>query len=173
MARPIAKIVNYAFLQELKEENSSLWEDVLLLGSYSQEPFSSDWIEQNAGPLLRRLRDKLAGQFRMEETLAYIPAPDAVQSNDVTTAFNQHLKILLHCVSLSEMCDDFEYSGKLYRETVEVWQEMRKLYDEIMDHESLERRMLNLSFSPESALIELHDVDQSPDSFERSSIANR
>jgi hypothetical protein len=49
MTKKEARIVNYAFLQELKEENSPLWEDVVLLGAYVQEPFSADWIEQNAG----------------------------------------------------------------------------------------------------------------------------
>jgi hypothetical protein len=144
MTYQIAKIVNYAFLQELKEENTPLWEDVLLLGAYGQEPFSSDWIEQNAGALLRRLRDRLAGQFRMEETLAYIPVEGIMQSQSVTTALNQHLQILLHCIALSEKCDDYEYSGKLFNETYEIWKEIRSLYDEIMEHESLERRLLNL-----------------------------
>lgn len=146
MTNQTSKIVNYAFLQELKEENTPLWEDVLLLGSYGQEPFSSDWIEQNAGMLLRRLRDRLAGQFRMEETLAYIPVEGITQSSVVTKALNQHLQILLHCVAISENCDDFEYSGKLYTETYAIWKEMRSLYDEIMEHESLERRLLD-SFS--------------------------
>ena len=137
-----ARIVNYAFLQELKEENTSLWDDVVLLGSYGDEPFSADWIEQNAGSLLRRLRDKLAGQFRMEECLAYIPSPGARQSEQVTAALDQHLKILLHCVSLSEQCDDFEYAGKLASETLEIWKQMRVLYEEIMEHEALERRLI-------------------------------
>ncbi len=92
MTNQTSKIVNYAFLQELKEENTPLWEDVLLLGSYGQEPFSGDWIEQNAGTLLRRLRDRLAGQFRMEETLAYIPVEGITQSAVVTKALNQHLQ---------------------------------------------------------------------------------
>jgi hypothetical protein len=144
MTIQIAKIVNYAFLQELKEENTPLWEDVLLLGAYGQAPFSGDWIEQNAGTLLRRLRDRLSGQFRMEETLAYIPVEGITQSPGVTKALNQHLQILLHCIALSEKCDDFEYAGKLHRETYEIWKEIRALYDEIMEHESLERRLLNL-----------------------------
>jgi hypothetical protein len=144
MTIQIAKIVNYAFLQELKEENTPLWEDVLLLGAYGQAPFSGDWIEQNAGTLLRRLRDRLSGQFRMEETLAYIPVEGITQSPGVTKALNQHLQILLHCIALSEKCDDFEYAGQLHRETYEIWKEIRALYDEIMEHESLERRLLNL-----------------------------
>ncbi len=136
------RIVNYAFLQELKEENSPLWEDVVLLGSYSEEPFCADWIEQNAGNLLRRLREKLAGQFRMEEGLAYIPAPGARQSELVTKALDQHLKLLLGCVSLSELCDDLEYTGKLSSETISIWKQMRTLYEEIMEHESLERSLI-------------------------------
>jgi hypothetical protein len=172
MAKQTAKIVNYAFLQELKEENSPLWEDVLLLGSYSQEPFSSDWIEQNAGSLLRRLRDKLAGQFRMEEALAYIPVQGVQQSPQITLALSQHLQILLHCISLSEQCDDFEYSGKLFKETVEIWKEMKRLYDEIMDHESLERRLLDVSLSTESALSEEYGYPESIRTmFERASVS--
>ncbi len=141
------RMVNYVYLQDLKEENSSLWEDILLLGAYVQEPFSTDWIEQNAGNLLRRLRDKLSGQFRTEESLAYLHSPGSIQSRDVTRALDQHLQIMLHCIAISEQCDDYEYSGKLSSETLEIWKQMRELYEEIMEHESHERRMLSSGWS--------------------------
>lgn len=147
MTKKEARIVNYAFLQELKEENSPLWEDVVLLGAYVQEPFSADWIEQNAGNLLRRLRDRLAGQFRTEEVMGYIPVVGIQQSNEVTVALDQHLRILLHCIALSEQCDDLEYAGHLASETVAIWSQMRVLYDAIMEHESLERRMISTEWS--------------------------
>lgn len=136
------RIVNYAFLQELKVENTSLWDDVIQLGAYCEEPFCTDWIEQNAGNLLRRLREKLSGQFRLEEGLAYIPAPDAVQSHDVTRALDQHFKILVHCVTLSEQCDDYEYAGNLSCQTHNIWQQMRSLYAAITEHENLERSFI-------------------------------
>lgn len=141
------RMVNYVYLQDLKEENSSLWEDVILLGAYVQEPFSTDWIEQNAGNLLRRLRDKLSGQFRTEESLAYLHSPGAIQSRDVSQALDQHLRIILHCIAISEQCDDYEYSGQLSSETLEIWKQMRELYEEIMEHESHERRMLSSEWS--------------------------
>ena len=141
------RIVNYAFLQELKIENSPLWDDVVLLGSYCEEPFSSDWIEQNAGNLLRRLREKISGQFRMEEGLAYIPSPDSVQSEDVTLALDQHFHILLSCIALSEQCDDLEYSGKLANETVTIWRQMQALYESILEHEQLERQFIPIDHS--------------------------
>ena len=140
MTKKEARIVNYAFLQELKE-------DVVLLGAYVQEPFSADWIEQNAGNLLRRLRDRLAGQFRTEEVMGYIPVLGIQQSNEVTVALDQHLRILLHCIALSEQCDDLEYAGHLASETVAIWSQMRVLYDAIMEHESLERRMISTEWS--------------------------
>ena len=136
------RIVNYAFLQELKAENTPLWDDVVLLGSYCEEPFSADWIEQNAGNLLRRLREKLSGQFRMEEGLAYIPAPDVIQSEAVTQALNQHFRILVLCETLSEQCDDLEYSGKLSCETHTIWQQLRLLHSAITEHESFELRLI-------------------------------
>jgi hypothetical protein len=141
------RMVNYVYLQDLKEENSSLWEDVILLGAYVQEPFSTDWIEQNAGNLLRRLRNKLSGQFRTEESLAYLHCPGSIQSRDVTRALDQHLRIVLHCIAISEQCDDYEYSGNLSSETLEIWNQMRELYEEIMEHESHERRMLSSEWS--------------------------
>ncbi len=137
-----AKVVNFAFLQEVKESHSSLWEDVNTLGSYVQEPFCADWIEQNAGPLLRRLREGLSSQFRLEETFGFVDGPGTVESPDVTCAIGQHLKLILHCVSLSEKLDDLEYCGRLHGESLSVWQQMKQLFDSIIEHETLERKIL-------------------------------
>jgi len=128
------RMVNYVYLQDLKEENSSLWEDILLLGAYVQEPFSTDWIEQNAGNLLRRLRDKLSGQFRTEESLAYLHSPGSIQSRDVRRALDQHLQIMLHCIAISEQCDDYEYSGKLSSATIQILKQIRELSEEMMEN---------------------------------------
>ncbi len=137
-----SKVVNAAFLQELKEAHSTLWEDVNLLGAYSQEPFCADWVEQNAGGLLHRLREGLSSQFRLEETFGYVTGPEGETDEEVEAAIDQHLRIVLQCVALSEQFDDLEYSGQLPHETLGVWRAMRAMYDAILEHESLERRML-------------------------------
>lgn len=139
----VAKVVNVAFLQELKESHSNLWEDVNLLGAYVQEPFCADWIEQNGGPLLRRLREGLSSQFRLEETFGYVDGPSGVVDKEVEQAIDQHLRIILQCVAMSEQFDDLEYSGQLQFETLTIWKQMRSMYDAILDHEALERRMLS------------------------------
>ncbi|MEQ1830705.1 MAG: hypothetical protein ABL921_32440 [Pirellula sp.] len=144
----IAKVVNSAFLNEIKECNSALWEDVNVLGAYAQEPFSGEWIEQNGGVLLRRLRDELSGQFRMEETYGFVVGPTAIQDRNVTRALDQHLCIVLQCVALSEQFDDLEYCGKLSSETLEMWKQMRRLYESIMEHEALERRLVAAAWAP-------------------------
>jgi hypothetical protein len=137
-----SKVVNVAFLEELKESHSSLWEDVNLLGSYAQEPFCADWIEQNGGALLRRLREGLASQYRLEETFGYVDGPLGSTDPEIEKAMDQHLRIVLQCVALSEQFDDLEYSGRLHGETYGVWRQMRGLYDAVLDHEALERRMM-------------------------------
>lgn len=137
-----SKVVNVAFLQELKESHSSLWDDVNLLGSYAQEPFCADWIEQNGGALLRRLREGLASQYRLEETFGYVDGPIGPTDSEIEKAIDQHLRIVLQCVALSEQFDDLEYSGRLHGETYGVWRQMRGLYDAVLDHEALERRMM-------------------------------
>ena len=141
-------VVNRAFLSELKECNSPLWEDVNLLGSYVQEPFCGDWIEQNAGTLLRRLRLELSSQFRLEETYGFVAGAGSFQDMNVTRALDQHLTIVLQCVALSEQFDDLEYSGKLSCETFEMWKQMRLLYECIMEHEALERRLAASAWAP-------------------------
>ena len=107
-----ARVLNIAFMNELKECNSPLWEDVNTLGSYSQEPFCADWIEQEAVVLLRRLRDELSTQFRLEETYGFVAGPTHHQDRNVSKALDQHLGIVLMCVALSEQMDDLEYCGK-------------------------------------------------------------
>ena len=144
----IVRVVNSAFMNELKECNSPLWEDVNTLGSYTQEPFCADWIEQEAGTLLRRLRVELSGQFRLEETFGYVAGPSYQQDPNVTKALDQHLSIVLLCVALSEQLDDFEYCGTLSSETMGIWHEMKKLYEAIMEHESQERRLSAASWAP-------------------------
>lgn len=144
-----AKVVNNAFLVELKECNSNLWEDVNLLGAYTQEPFCSDWIEQNGGRLLRRLREELSAQFRLEETFGYVDGPPGdVPDPHIAKAIDQHLNIVLQCVALSEQFDDLEYSGKLSCEAVDIWRKMKRLFDAINEHELLERRLLSAAWAP-------------------------
>jgi hypothetical protein len=141
------KVVNFAFLQEVKESHTTLWDDVNLLGSYVQEPFCADWIEQNGGPLLRRLREGLSSQFRLEETFGYVEGRQATQDPRVGRAIDQHLNIILQCVSLSEQFDDLEYCGRLHCETLEIWRQMRALFESIMDHEALERLLFTGAWS--------------------------
>ncbi len=142
------RVVNIAFMNELKECNSPLWEDVNLLGSYTQEPFCGDWIEQEAGLLLRRLREKLSAQFRLEETFGFVAGPSQHQDRNVSKALDQHLGIVLMCVALSEQLDDLEYCGTLSSETLGIWHQMKGLYEAIMEHEALERRLSAAAWAP-------------------------
>jgi len=143
-----ARVVNNAFLIELKECNSSLWEDVNLLGAYTQEPFCADWIEEEAGVLLRRLRQELSGQFRLEETFGFVAGPSQHQDRNVSKAMDQHLSIVLMCVALSEQLDDLEYCGTLSSESLGIWHQMKRLYELIMEHEALERRLSAAAWAP-------------------------
>ena len=153
-----ARVVNNAFLIELKECNSSLWEDVNLLGSYTQEPFCADWIEEEAGVLLRRLRQELSGQFRLEETFGFVAGPSQHQDRNVSKAMDQHLSIVLMCVALSEQLDDLEYCGTLSSETLGIWHQMKRLYELIMEHEALERRLSAAAWAP--ILPEARDMER-------------
>lgn len=143
-----ARVVNHAFLTELKDCNSPLWEDVALLGLYSQEPFSAEWIEQNVGPLLHKLRDELSTQFRLEETYGYVIGASGVQDKNISKAIDQHVCLILECTSLSEQFDELEYCGKLSSETHEMWRQIKRLYEAIMEHEALEKRLVASAWSP-------------------------
>jgi hypothetical protein len=138
-----SKVLNLAFLQELKESHSNLWEDVNVLGSYVQEPFCLDWLEQNGGDLLRRLREGLCSQYRLEETYGYVDGPIGSTDPDIEKAIDQHLRIVLQCVALSEQCDDLEYTGRLRVESTAIWRQLRAMYDAILEHEALERRIIS------------------------------
>ena len=138
-----SKVLNLAFLQELKESHSSLWEDVNVLGAYVQEPFCADWLEQSGGALLRRLREGLCSQYRLEETYGFVDGPIGKTDPEIEKAIDQHLRIVLQCVALSEQCDDLEYAGRLRTESTGIWRQMRAMYDAILEHEALERRIIS------------------------------
>lgn len=143
-----ARVVNSAFMNELKDCNSPLWEDVNTLGLYAQEPFCADWIEQEACVLLRRLREELSSQFRLEETYGFVAGPTLHQDRNVSKALDQHLGIVLMCVALSEQMDDLEYCGTLSGETLSIWHQLKRLYETIMEHEALERRLSAAAWAP-------------------------
>jgi hypothetical protein len=82
----------------------------------------------------------------MEETFGFVDGPIGSTEKEIEQAIDQHLRIVLQCVALSEQFDDLEYCGRLHSETVAIWRQMRALYDAILEHEALERQLIGKSW---------------------------
>jgi hypothetical protein len=87
-------------------------------------------------------------QFRLEETFGYVVGPGDVQDKNVTKAIGQHVSLMLQCTALSEQLDELEYCGVLCSETHEMFRQMKRLYEAIMEHEALERRLVAAAWAP-------------------------
>ncbi|MFO0921332.1 MAG: hypothetical protein U0905_02455 [Pirellulales bacterium] len=142
-------ILNAAFLQEVKESHTELWEGVALLERFCSEaydPLSNDDLTLvSLGRLLQVMRDKLAVQFDLEETFGYLSDSKLVNEElhqQVSQALHGHRWLYLSLVELSEQVDDFEYRGTLRANLHDVVQEVRSFLSNLKAHEDLEAKLI-------------------------------
>ena len=137
--------INAAFLQEVKEAFSELWEKVRQMVQSAQEglPLSVDlnhWVTQ-----LTELRGHLASEFSLEETYGYITRaakPLAGSAIDPSVTRNQHAELYLQLSELCEQVEEAQYRGTLMRD---FWVYTKSFYvfvDSLQQHERMEARLI-------------------------------
>lgn len=141
-------IVNGAFLQEVKEAYSHVWENLnrLLQSCRQGLPLSIDanqWIVQ-----LVDFRTGLEQVFRMEATYGFVrQAARGLQHSglDAAAVLNQHSELY---VCLSELCEQIEeaqYRGTIIRDFPRYGEAFEQFYESLMDHERLESALIHRS----------------------------
>ncbi len=137
--------INAAFLQEVKEAYSAMWESLRQLreSSRMQAPLSLDlnkWVS-----MLSELRSELGSEFNLEETYGYIT--QAVNPyigpcvNPMKTR-SQHAGLYIQLRELCEQVEEAQYRGTLMRDFRQYADEYFQFDRALQDHEREEGRLI-------------------------------
>ena len=141
----MAWTINAPFMQELKEYNVELWQSLDELKNATQGGVPTETLLSNFVPLLSKLKERLAAQFKLEETYAYVQTAmhgAKRMSAQVERVLSQHRPIYLYAQELAEKAEESEYRGKLAEDMASLIREAIELFRRIEDHESAEQRLI-------------------------------
>lgn len=137
--------INAAFLQEVKEANSHVWEILFHLRLGSQLCAPSDetihrWIEK-----LTQFRKQLSVEFALEETYGYISR--AVRQHisigiDPAECLKQHKDLYLSLTDICEQAEQAQYSGTVLRDFGTYVAAFRNFDEMLAQHEKTESEMI-------------------------------
>jgi len=140
--------INAAFLEEIKDSNVALWNQVAAVRDLCQSHEIRSILLNRLVNLLNELRDSLALQFALEESYGYVeiaspPKPPlCLQAEDVRS---QHCVLYLTVSELAEQAEELQYRG-WEMEHVDALVGRVKLFElQLALHESQERQMLKAS----------------------------
>lgn len=147
-ASPEHLTVNGAFLQEIKESYSHVWDGLnrMLLSGREGLRLSIDanqWIVQ-----LVDFRSGLEQVFRMEATYGYVRQTARRSQHaelNAAVALQQHNELY---ISLSELCEQFEeaqYRGTIIRDFPVCVVGFERFYESLVAHERLESELIRRS----------------------------
>lgn len=139
--------INAAFLQEVKEAYSELWQNVRRMRVAAQEglPLSVDlnqWVIQ-----LTDLRGQLASEFSLEETYGYITKaaqPFSTAKVDPALTLGQHAELYLQLSEICEQVEEAQYRGTILRDFSNYAESFFSFVDALLEHERCEARLIEL-----------------------------
>jgi hypothetical protein len=141
--------INRAFLQELKDVNPDYWTTFSQLerwlDSLSADPLKKATAQPEMVSLIRRLRDELSRQFRLEETYGYMQTPiihSQTYAALVESVYNQHKSLYLLASEICEAAERAEYQGMLAEAYPQLIVELGRLYQLWNEHEQAERKLI-------------------------------
>jgi len=137
--------INAAFLQEIKEACSPLWERVYQLreSALNGLPLSVDvnhWVSQ-----LTDLRAQLVNAFSLEETYGYITSasrPLAGVPFDPSEVRAQHAELYMQLSELCEQVEEAQYRGTIVRDFSNYSVAFSSFADALQCHEQNEARLI-------------------------------
>lgn len=107
--------VNPAFLQEIKEVHSELWQLLATVRRICANPWTARVTSRNFLRMLEQLRDQLALQFALEEAYGYFEDPLEVAPrlcHLAKTLRDEHQQLYL------AVCDIFEQANAIQKRVV-------------------------------------------------------
>lgn len=137
--------INAAFLQEVKEAHSQVWETLYYLRVIAQQKSVTEadvhqWVSK-----LTEFRRQLSTEFALEETYGYISSSQRQHINvgvDPSVTLKQHRELYLQILEVCERVEESQYVGTVVRDFslhVACFQE----FDAGMsEHERLESLMI-------------------------------
>ncbi|MFO0942814.1 MAG: hypothetical protein U0930_18920 [Pirellulales bacterium] len=137
--------INAAFLQEVKEAHSQVWETLYTLRVIAQQATVTDaeihlWVSK-----LTEFRRQLSTEFALEETYGYISSTQRQHINvgvDPSVTLKQHRELYLQMLEVCERVEESQYVGTVVRDFrlhVACFQEFDA---SLSEHERLESLMI-------------------------------
>lgn len=139
-------MVNAAFLQEVKESNPEVWALVRSLRtSLSNCDSATDEAAHGCVRQLAALRDGIASEFSLEETLGFvggISPTDASPESDLAKAAQQHRAIYVRIHEVCQQAEELEYRGTIVRDLPSLLSEYSDFDAQLRKHEEFEADMI-------------------------------
>jgi hypothetical protein len=140
--------VNPAFLEEIKDSNSTLWEQINALRAICECREVRSVVLQRLVVLLNEVRDLLALQFALEESFGYMEVPATSSSrmpHSIDYVRSQHCAIYLLASDLAEQAEELQYRGLEAVQVDELVSQVKQFDLQLQDHERLERELISAS----------------------------
>lgn len=139
--------INAAFLQEVKEAYSELWQKVHTMKSAAQNglPLSvelNQWVVH-----LTELRSQLATEFSLEETYGYVTRaarPFSSTTVDPALTRGQHAELYLQLSEICEQVEEAQYRGTIMRDFAVFANSFSAFVNSLLEHERFEARLIEL-----------------------------
>jgi len=141
-------VINTAFLEEIKDSNSSLWNQLAMLHEACKSHEIRSALLHKLVALLNDLRDALAFQFALEESYGYFEVPTSM-STDLSPSIEhvraQHCALYLMISELAERAEELQYRGWDADHVDELVGQVNLFELQLRDHEQSERQLIDAS----------------------------
>lgn len=145
----VVVLINAAFLQEVKESFSELWEKLSRLRSIVNfESMDAEQIHSWVS-LLADCKNLLSSEFSLEETFGYI-SMDRASNNwerlgtDASDIRAQHAELYCHLMELCEQAEEAQYRGTVVRDFGQYVQAFQQFDGSLQSHERQEARLIEV-----------------------------
>lgn len=143
-------MVNGAFLQEVKESNTSFWAALDRVRAVCVSNNESRLVAQEIVPSLGELRDTFALQISLEETYGYIQSCNPSSRNlavQAQTAKRQHCELYMQLVEITEQAEEAQYRGTISRDIAMFVEACEQFIENLNVHEELENNLVEATLS--------------------------
>ncbi|MGV3486400.1 MAG: hypothetical protein ACO1RT_18425 [Planctomycetaceae bacterium] len=142
--------VNPAFLEEIKDSNTHLWQQLAQLRETCDSREARSSVLHRLVPLMNEVRDLLALQFALEESYGYIEVPASIATplpHSIEHARAQHCALYLKASELAEQAEELEYRGWVAERVDQLVRQVVQFDLQFQDHERTERELISASRS--------------------------
>ncbi len=137
--------VNPAFLEEIKDSNTTLWQRLEELRSNCDCHDAKSLILRRLVNQLNEIRDLLALQFALEESYGYmeVPESDLHEPNASPERLRaQHCALYLTASELAEQAEELQYRGWAAQRVIQLIRQVKQFDLQLQDHERAERHLV-------------------------------